>query len=67
MTEANQQTSTVTSTVPSPCIDICELDDDSICLGCYRSIEEIAAWGMLDNAEKLELIELANKRREAAK
>ena len=47
----------------SPCIDICELDDDNICVGCYRSIEEIVDWGMLDNAEKSVIIELANKRK----
>ncbi|WP_299872934.1 DUF1289 domain-containing protein [uncultured Cocleimonas sp.] len=66
MSQSNQQAKPFQATVASPCIDICDLDDDSICLGCYRAIEEIAGWGMLDNAEKLEVIELANKRREAA-
>ena len=75
MSQSNQQTSakkgakksTFETAIQSPCINICDLDDDSICLGCYRAIEEIAAWGMLDNAEKLEIIELSKKRREAAK
>ncbi len=70
MSQTNQETSAVTgaenSDVPSPCIDICELDDDGICVGCYRYIEEIAGWGMLDNAEKLVIVELANKRKEDA-
>ena len=71
MNQANQQASAKKSAfntaVQSPCIHICELDVDSICLGCYRAIEEIATWGMLDNTEKLEIVELSNKRREAAK
>ena len=70
MSQSKQGASAITgaenSVVPSPCIDICELDEVSICLGCYRAIEEIAGWGMLDNAEKLEILELSNKRREAA-
>lgn len=79
MSQSNQETSAITSAensavtgaennaVASPCIDICDLDDDGICIGCYRAIEEIAGWSMLDNTEKLEIIELSNKRREAAK
>jgi len=75
MSQSNQQASinkevkksTFETAVQSPCINICDLDDDSICLGCYRAIEEIAGWGMLDNSEKLEIIEKSEKRREAAK
>ena len=30
--------------VPSPCISICRMNEDrSLCLGCYRSIDEIRA------------------------
>ena len=67
MSQSKQGASVIDSVVPSPCIDICELDEGSICLGCYRAIEEIAGWGMLDNAEKLEIIELSNKRRNAVR
>ena len=39
--------------VPSPCVSICELDvARSRCKGCYRTLQEIAAWGALDDAEK---------------
>ena len=31
--------------VPSPCISICKMNDDrSLCIGCYRSLDEIRAW-----------------------
>ena len=35
--------------VPSPCISICRMNEDrSLCLGCYRSIDEIRAWSRAD-------------------
>ena len=30
--------------VPSPCVRRCCLTDDDICLGCFRSLEEILRW-----------------------
>ncbi len=42
-----------TAGVPSPCISVCRMDDASgWCLGCARTIDEIAAWGVLDDDEK---------------
>lgn len=39
--------------VASPCIDICRIDAASgWCEGCYRTIDEIAAWSRLDDAGK---------------
>lgn len=39
--------------VPSPCVSICELDVPlSRCKGCYRTLQEIAAWGTLADDEK---------------
>ena len=31
--------------VKSPCIRNCCLDENDICLGCFRSVEEITSWG----------------------
>lgn len=34
--------------VESPCINICNIHPTArICIGCYRSIEEISAWGSM--------------------
>ena len=42
--------------VASPCVQICELDADTgWCRGCLRTIDEIAAWGALDDAQKREV------------
>ncbi|WP_372659302.1 DUF1289 domain-containing protein [Hydrogenophaga sp.] len=39
---------------PSPCVSICELDHaHSRCHGCFRTLDEIAGWGQLDDAAKL--------------
>lgn len=39
--------------VVSPCTQVCTLDAESgWCLGCLRSIDEIGAWGALDDAGK---------------
>lgn len=38
--------------LPSPCVSICVLNDDDICVGCYRSGSEISHWGKYDNSEK---------------
>lgn len=39
--------------VDSPCIKICVIHpEERICVGCYRSIEEIATWSRLTPQER---------------
>jgi predicted Fe-S protein YdhL (DUF1289 family) len=38
--------------IESPCISICALDDDNVCVGCYRTLDEIAIWNQASNDEK---------------
>jgi predicted Fe-S protein YdhL (DUF1289 family) len=41
------------STVPSPCVNVCRMDPATdLCLGCARSLDEIAAWSTLDDLAK---------------
>ena len=42
--------------VLSPCIGICHLDDSGLCVGCFRSAAEIAAWGSLSREARLALM-----------
>jgi len=38
---------------PSPCINVCRIDPvTALCLGCRRTLDEIAAWGRMDDAGK---------------
>ena len=42
-----------TETLPSPCVSVCRMDAASgWCEGCLRTLEEIAAWGLMDNRGK---------------
>jgi predicted Fe-S protein YdhL (DUF1289 family) len=41
------------SAVPSPCVSVCRMDEATgWCLGCARTIDEIAAWGSLSDDAK---------------
>lgn len=52
--------------VPSPCVDVCAMDPATgWCLGCARTLDEIASWGSLDNAGKRRVWKLLPARREA--
>ena len=42
--------------VPSPCVRNCCLDDEKVCLGCFRTIAEICEWHEASDAEKLETL-----------
>ncbi|MFW5425887.1 MAG: DUF1289 domain-containing protein [Methylophagaceae bacterium] len=53
----------------SPCIRNCCLDDNDICLGCFRSLDEIVLWGSTEtsNDEKQHILNMATKRKQLAK
>lgn len=39
--------------VPSPCISVCRMDAASgLCEGCFRTLDEIAAWGLAPEAQR---------------
>jgi hypothetical protein len=60
-----RQMSRPSSTVSSPCVRNCCLDDDLICLGCSRSVEEIKEWGVVDDERRLEILHNARRRKAA--
>jgi len=42
--------------VPSPCNNVCRIDPATgYCEGCLRTIDEVAAWGSLDDRAKREI------------
>ncbi len=43
--------------VLSPCVGVCALDDDGLCLGCHRTSAEIARWIQMNDDERLRLME----------
>lgn len=39
--------------VPSPCVSVCRMDSASgLCEGCLRTLDEIAAWSRMADADK---------------
>jgi predicted Fe-S protein YdhL (DUF1289 family) len=49
--------------VPSPCISVCRMDPVSeLCVGCLRTLDEIAAWGRLEDQGKREVWRLISDR-----
>lgn len=53
--------------LPSPCVSICQMDpQDGVCLGCYRTRAEIAAWRSMDQDDQLVLLDILRDRRAKA-
>jgi uncharacterized protein len=48
--------------VVSPCIRNCCLSENDICLGCYRSLEEITGWNEADTQERKYILKNASQR-----
>ena len=42
--------------VRSPCIANCKLDEEEVCRGCFRTIDEIISWSSFSNSEKQAVI-----------
>jgi uncharacterized protein len=39
--------------IRTPCVQVCAVDGESgLCLGCYRTLPEIAGWSKLPEAER---------------
>jgi predicted Fe-S protein YdhL (DUF1289 family) len=43
--------------IDSPCVKLCSIHPaERICVGCYRSMEEIGAWSSLSTEVRLEIM-----------
>lgn len=50
--------------VSSPCVNVCALGVDDICIGCFRTGQEIASWGSLSDEERLAVLRQVSEREE---
>ncbi|MBC8796341.1 DUF1289 domain-containing protein [Shewanella algae] len=48
--------------VDSPCIRHCCLDLQDVCLGCFRTLEEILAWHQATDSERQAILERCRQR-----
>lgn len=50
--------------IPSPCVKVCQLNPETgYCVGCLRTIDEIADWLEMTNQEKCALLARLGERR----
>ena len=52
----------MTNDVPSPCISVCAMSEEDICVGCYRTSREIREWMLMEDQDRLEVIKNAFQR-----
>lgn len=38
--------------IETPCVQICIIDNEGLCVGCARTMDEIGGWGALSNSER---------------
>ena len=55
--------SNVSSAVPSPCINLCRLDEQKVCLGCFRHVEDIREWRSADDQRRRLIVAQAERRK----
>lgn len=49
--------------IPSPCRQVCVRDENDICIGCFRSVDEIRGWWKFPDDEKQRVLDRAAQRR----
>lgn len=49
--------------VETPCVKICVIDEDGLCVGCARTLDEIATWGSLSAQSRADVMTALPARR----
>ncbi|VUD69119.1 hypothetical protein TDB9533_04485 [Thalassocella blandensis] len=49
--------------IASPCVRNCCLDENDVCLGCFRHLDDIIRWSQASSEQKREIIAQAQQRR----
>jgi hypothetical protein len=50
--------------IATPCVQVCIVDGESgLCLGCHRTLAEVAGWTTLSDAERDEIMAALPDRR----
>ncbi len=50
----------------SPCVSICVLNDEDVCVGCFRTGNEISHWGGYSNDQRRAVLALSVERAKKA-
>lgn len=47
----------MTASIATPCVKVCVVDGESgLCLGCYRTLAEVAGWARFSDDERAALM-----------
>ena len=41
---------------------VCALDEEDICIGCQRNVDEITRWSRMQNDERRQVLQLCHER-----
>jgi len=50
--------------IEKPCIRQCCLNEEDVCVGCFRTFEDMGKWHKASDEEKKEMLRLASQRKE---
>ena len=54
--------------VKSPCVEICQMNAQrAVCIGCYRTLDEIARWPEMSDAQREAVLAELPARRSAGR
>lgn len=54
--------------IRTPCVQVCAIDGESgLCLGCFRTLKEVATWAKIPEAEREALMAELPSRRDRIK
>jgi len=49
--------------INKPCIKKCCLNEDNICLGCFRTFDDMRQWNKANIEKKTRMLKIAQKRK----
>ncbi|AIY64643.1 DUF1289 domain-containing protein [Pseudoalteromonas piratica] len=52
--------------IKSPCVENCCLNDKDVCLGCFRTLDEILSWSSMSLSQKQTTLNLCEQRKQQA-
>ena len=55
----------VVPAILTPCTGVCTLGEDGLCQGCHRTGDEIARWGLMNDVQRLRLMDIVLPLRES--
>ncbi len=47
----------VVPVILTPCTGVCTLGEDGLCQGCHRTGDEIARWGLMNDVQRLRMMD----------